>query len=138
MEILKNLPWGEIVAALFTAVLIPFAGKLGHWLWVWLSAQIEKIKIDQIRQLVYTLVRAAAQGLPGASNSDKFDYVAEQLHAKFPWLPKEQAADFIEAAVLQLKQDIAAYPPVKKNQPAGSVAVTAGAGSAGSPAPAGS
>ena len=53
------------------------------------------------RTVAERLVSFAQQRIP--TNSDKFDYVAKQLHRQFPRLSEDEYAHLIEEAVVNLK-----------------------------------
>ncbi len=99
----------QALLGLLALAVLAVLPKLVHLAFVVAGNLINRIRIAQVQAVVKVLVMAAQQSIK--DNGDKFNYVSNILCARFPWLPAESVKALIEAAVLQLKTELAALAP---------------------------
>jgi len=96
-KILEGL---ELISAGILDIVIPvialFIGSI-----IAKGAKLIKIKI--IKDVVKGLILSAYQQFETGKHKEKFEYVANRIHQKFPLLSEEEIKDYIEEAVKIIK-----------------------------------
>lgn len=77
-----------------------------------MAAAVKTSNLNLVQKMVAERLVSYAEQTITSTDSDKAAYVAAQLKAKFPALNQEEVAHLLEAAVLQVKKQIATPQPV--------------------------
>lgn len=99
-----------LLMQLFQLVILPL---LAYYAVQMVRQDTSRIKDQRIRAFADTLVRQAEALIPASTsgNAQRFSVVAAALHDKFPFIPQEEIAAVIEAAVLDLHQQLGTFTP---------------------------
>lgn len=89
------------VAAL--SILVPALTGLIGWA---VKLGIDRIKNGLVKSGARRIVRFVAQRMDGQPNDAKLELAAGRLSEKFPYLSKEEVQQFIEEAVVDLKNQL--------------------------------
>lgn len=112
---LKQLLENPQIQAAFQKLLTDGVEIIGGLLALGLMKMASAVKtsnLNLVQKMVAERLVSYAEQTITSTDSDKAAYVAAQLKAKFPSLNEDEVAHLLEAAVLQVKTQIAQPQPV--------------------------